>query len=69
MRRTEFDRLVEGEFGVSFAGWIAGTHVLERYGKTALACIEDGVDLRDVWLSLCDDFEVPESRRLGEDLV
>ena len=68
MRRTEFDRLVEGEFGDSFGAWIGSSHVLSRLGGTAEGLIEQGADLREVWLALCDDFEVPQDRRLGEDI-
>ncbi|AHI03265.1 DUF3046 domain-containing protein [Corynebacterium falsenii] len=68
MRRTEFDRLVDGEFGSSFSAWIGDTHVLSELGDTAENLIERGVDPRDVWLALCDDFDVPAERRLGEDI-
>lgn len=68
MRRTEFDRLVAGEFGDSFGGWIASTHVLTNLGDTPSGLIERGEDLRQIWLALCDDFDVPSSRRLGEDI-
>ena len=61
MRRTEFDRLVDGEFGSSFSAWIGDTHVLSELGDTAENLIERGVDPRD-------DFDVPAERRLGEDI-
>ncbi|AEK36972.1 hypothetical protein CVAR_1618 [Corynebacterium variabile DSM 44702] len=67
MRRTEFDRLVAGEFGDSFGSWIAGSHVLSGLGATSAQLIERGHDLRELWWALCDDFDVPEERRLGED--
>lgn len=67
MRRTEFDRLVVGEFGDSFGSWIAGTHVLSGLGTTPSRLIEQGHDLREVWWGLCEDFDVPEERRLGAD--
>ncbi|WP_041631427.1 DUF3046 domain-containing protein [Corynebacterium terpenotabidum] len=67
MRRTEFDRLVVGEFGDSFGSWIAGSHVLTGLGATASELIAGGADLREVWWALCEDFEVPEGRRLGSD--
>lgn len=67
MRRTEFDRLVEAEFQGAFAGWIQSTHVLPRFGATAEELIDRGVNLRDVWLALCEEFDVPEARRLGPD--
>ncbi|MGO1911675.1 MAG: DUF3046 domain-containing protein [Mycobacteriaceae bacterium] len=68
MRRTEFDRLVKGEFGESFGSWIAGSHVLSGLGDTSADLIEQGHDLREIWVALCDDFDVPEGRRLGEDI-
>ncbi|WP_312587988.1 DUF3046 domain-containing protein [Corynebacterium dentalis] len=68
MRRAEFDRLVEGEFGGSFGSWIADMHVLESFGESSSTLIEQGVELRDIWLALCHDFDVPAERRLGEDL-
>ena len=68
MRRTEFDRLTEGEFGDSFRAFIADTHVLSSLGDTPAALIEQGYDPRDVWIALCEDFDVPEERRLGEDI-
>lgn len=68
MRRTEFDRLVAGEFGDSFGTWISDSHVLGALGDTPTRLIDRGVALRDIWLALCDDFDVPEQRRLGEDV-
>ena len=68
MRRAEFDRLVSGEFGRHSAEWTITSHVLQHYGHTPVEMIEQGADLRDVWLALCDDFDVPEERRLGEDI-
>jgi hypothetical protein len=67
MRRTEFDRLVTGEFGETFGSWISGSHVLTGYGATTDELVERGTDLREIWWALCDDFEVPENRRLGAD--
>ncbi|RAV32470.1 DUF3046 domain-containing protein [Corynebacterium heidelbergense] len=68
MRQTEFDRLTRGEFGDSFAAWIADSHVLSSMGMTAAEAIDRGLDLREVWWALCEDFDVPEERQLGEDL-
>ena len=68
MRRTEFDRLVSGEFGASYGSWIVQTHVLSRRGVTSEQAIEDGVEVRQVWWELCEDFDVPEDRVLGEDV-
>lgn len=68
MRRAEFDRLMHGEFGDAKASWILDSHIVGQSGSSAFDLIEQGVDLRDVWEALCEDFDVPEERRLGEDL-
>lgn len=68
MRMAEFDRLVTGEFGSDRASWVLDTHFLSRLGGYPNEVIERGADLRHVWLALCDDFDVPEERRLGEDI-
>ncbi|RSZ61726.1 DUF3046 domain-containing protein [Corynebacterium hylobatis] len=67
MRLTEFHQLLEDEFGRAQARFLAHSHVLVSSGRTPEQLIEDGVDLRKVWLELCDDFDVPEGRRLGRD--
>jgi Protein of unknown function (DUF3046). len=67
MRLSEFRGLIDGEFGSSRGRWITHSHVLGSWGVTADEAVERGDDLRDVWLRICDDFDVPESRRLGED--
>lgn len=55
-------------FGADRASWVLDTHYLSRLGGYPNEVIERGADLRDVWLALCDDFDVPEERRLGEDI-
>lgn len=67
MRLTEYHQLIVDEFGESEGKWISHSHVLAKLGGTADELIERGVDPRDVWLELCEDFEVPEERRLGVD--
>jgi hypothetical protein len=67
MRLTEFQRLITDEFGEQEGKWIAHSHVLARLGDTADELIERGVDPREVWEGLCEDFDVPEGRRLGVD--
>ena len=47
---------------------MAADHRISGLGsRTADEAVADGVQPRTVWLALCDDFEVPESRRLGRD--
>lgn len=67
MRLTEYHQLVVDEFGESEGKWISHSHVLAKHGETADELIERGVDPGDVWDGLCDDFDVPEGRRLGVD--
>ncbi|MGP6172970.1 DUF3046 domain-containing protein [Corynebacterium sp. A21] len=67
MRLTEFHQLVTDEFGDAKGGWILHSHVLGGYGDTAGKLLDGGLDPRKVWRGLCDDFDVPEERRLGRD--
>ena len=67
MRLTEFHQLVVDEFGDAKGNWISHSHVLAKLGDTPNALIDSGVDPRHVWEELCDDFDVPEERRLGID--
>lgn len=67
MRLTEFQQLVQDEFGPERAQWIIGSQVLPQSDKTAAELIESGVDPREVWIGLCNAFDVPEERRLGVD--
>ena len=63
MRLTEFNDLVEGEFGPVRAASMLVDHVLTGLGgRTAMQAIEDGVDPRDVWRALCADFDVPRDQ-------
>lgn len=64
---TEFHQLVVDEFGESEGKWIVHSHVLAGLGGTAEELMETGEDLRKIWRGLCDDFDVPEERRLGRD--
>ncbi|EJZ06394.1 DUF3046 domain-containing protein [Mycolicibacterium vaccae] len=59
MRLTEFQVLVEGQFGAVRASSMLVDHVLTSVGRTPAQAIEDGVDPREVWRALCADFDVP----------
>lgn len=67
MRLAHFHQLVSDEFGPALGQLHLSSHVLSGYGATPAELIEQGVDPRTVWWALCQDFEVPESRWLGED--
>lgn len=43
------------------------SHVLAEFDATPERLIETGEDLAKVWQGLCDDFDVPDERRLGRD--
>ena len=63
VRLTEFQELVEGQFGQVRGASMLVDHALTGFGgRTATQAIEDGVDPRDVWRALCADFDVPRER-------
>lgn len=63
MRLTEFQDLVEGQFGSVRATSMLVDHALTVFGgRTAAEAIEDGIDPRDVWRALCADFDVPREQ-------
>jgi len=56
------------EFGESYAASLASRHLLHALGdRTVNEALDAGEPPRTVWLALCDDMGVPESRRLGVD--
>jgi Protein of unknown function (DUF3046) len=68
VRLSQFWTLMDEEFGESYAHSLARDHVIGALGhRTAVQALEQGESPRDVWLALCDDMDVPESRRLGAD--
>lgn len=59
---------MEQEFGAGYARTLASHHVLgELGGVTASQALQRGDPPRRVWLALCDDLDVPASRRFGPD--
>lgn len=65
MRRSEFLRAVEAEFqacGTSLVNDLVLTSVGNR---TALEALAAGVPPREIWLALCEEMDVPDSRRHG----
>lgn len=60
---TEFNELVQVQFGVARASSMLVDHVLTQLGgRTAAEAIEDGAEPRDVWRALCADFDVPRDQ-------
>ncbi|OZB85248.1 DUF3046 domain-containing protein [Microbacterium sp. 13-71-7] len=65
MRRSEFLRAVDAEFGSRGGSLVADLVLSAVGGRTAAQAMEAGVPPRDVWLALCAEMDVPESHRYG----
>ncbi|MDQ4212450.1 DUF3046 domain-containing protein [Microbacterium capsulatum] len=65
MRRSEFLRAVDAEFGPRGAALVADLVMSAVGNRTAAQAMEDGVPPRDVWLALCAEMDVPDARRHG----
>lgn len=65
MRRSEFLRAVEDEFGAR-ASTLMTDLVLGAVGnRTAVEALDAGAPPREIWLALCDETDVPAQRRYG----
>lgn len=69
MRRSEFTRAVEDEFGGRAATLVTDLALPGVGHRTAAEALADGVEPREIWLALCDETDVPVSRRHGVGLV
>jgi hypothetical protein len=65
MRLSEFSRAVAAEFGARGDALVADLALGGLSYRTAAQALADGVDAREVWLALCDETDVPASRRHG----
>ncbi|MFD0205459.1 MULTISPECIES: DUF3046 domain-containing protein [Saccharothrix] len=64
MRITMFRKLMAAEFGEVRAEMVARDHVLSALGgRTPDQALEDGVPAKEIWVAVCDAFDVPEQRR------
>jgi hypothetical protein len=64
VRLTYFRELMEGEFGAARAASVSRDHVFaELGGRTVEQALEAGIDAREVWLAVCNAYDVPASRR------
>ncbi|WP_033437169.1 DUF3046 domain-containing protein [Saccharothrix sp. NRRL B-16314] len=64
MRITMFRRRMADEFGQVRAEMVAGDHVLSALGgRTPDQALEAGLPVKEIWLAVCDAFDVPEQRR------
>lgn len=65
MRRSEFLRAIDLEFGAR-ASMLTTDLVLEALGnRTAAEALEAGLAPRDIWVALCAETDVPPDRRYG----
>lgn len=52
------------QFGSMRAESVARDHVFAAIGgRTAVEAIEAGVPVRQVWLAICDEYDVPPKKR------
>jgi hypothetical protein len=65
MRRSEFLRAVEAEFPGRSSSLLKDLVLSPLSGRTSSEALSDGVPPRDIWLALCAEMDVPESRRYG----
>ena len=68
MRLSEFRQAIKDEFGDGYGRVLTRDLVLPSLGRTAEQAIAAGVPARDVWMALCAETDVPESRRYGAGL-
>lgn len=68
MRRSQFWQLMDDEFGAAYARHLAGNLALRELGsRTPEQALRDGLELRSIWLAVCEAQDVPVERRLGKD--
>ena len=66
MKRSEFEIAVSDEFGEGYGRVLVNDLSLPALGgRTAKEAMNGGADVRSVWLALCDETDVPVSRRAG----
>jgi hypothetical protein len=64
VRLQEFWSRMRDEFGSMRAEAVARDHVFAAIGgRSAIDAIEAGVNVRRVWLAICDEYDVPPTRR------
>lgn len=64
MTLTEFRaRTVEAFGGLRAEHLVRSHHLSEFGGRTADEAIDSGAPVKQVWLALCAEFEVPEALR------
>ena len=65
MRRSEFERAVDDEFGARSTSLLVDLSLSAIGGLTAREAMDAGVPPKEVWLALCAETDVPLERRYG----
>jgi hypothetical protein len=64
VRLQEFWSRLSRQFGSMRAQSVARDHVFSALGgRTAVEAIEAGLDVRKVWLAICEEYDVPQKER------
>lgn len=64
VRLTYFRDLMDDEFGPARAASVSHDHMFSQLGdRTVEQALEFGYDARDVWLAVCEVYDVPPARR------
>lgn len=64
VRVTEFWERMREQFGPAYADAVARDQVIRTLdGRSPLAALDAGVDPKQVWLAVCEHFELPVSIR------
>jgi hypothetical protein len=59
MRLTDFWNRMEERFGATYARSVAADYRLPALGATIDEAIAAGVETKDIWRAVCDEFEMP----------
>ncbi len=68
MKHSEFQRAMREEFGEVYAAVLIRDHWIARFAGTAAEALDRGEPIRDVWIALCEELQVPVERRHGRGL-
>jgi hypothetical protein len=64
VRLTEFWARMEHRFGPGYAGSVARDQVIARLGgRTVEQALAAGLDVKEVWRAVCDEFDVAGRER------
>ncbi|MBC9954245.1 DUF3046 domain-containing protein [Leucobacter sp. cx-42] len=69
MRMRALRTAAAEEFGAAHAGVLFRDYWVTNLAGTPDEALARGVEPRAVWVALCEEFDVPESRRHGRGLA